>query len=112
VKSFKYQPITFELCGKVKYGTGPKLKTLFQDHVYSPDFLIEVDGKYKKLIDEFKVLDENRIYVDVKGSFNRNQRSFSIDQKWVYQKTGYYIYKLEPKKFFKKFGILEEFKFT
>lgn len=50
--------------------------------------------------------------MDVKGSFNRNQRSFSIDQKWVYQKTGFYIYKLEPKKFFKKFGILDEFMFT
>lgn len=48
----------------------------------------------------------------MKGSFNRNQRSFSIDQKWVYQKYGYYIYKLEPKVFFRKMGILEEFKLT
>ena len=48
----------------------------------------------------------------MKGSFNRNQRSFSIDQKWTWQKEGYYIYKLEPKKFFRKFGILEEFLLT
>lgn len=112
VLDFKYQPCTFVLSDKVKYQSGNKLKTLFQDHVYSPDFLIDVNPKYKSLIDEFKVLENNKIYVDVKGSFNRNQRSFSIDQKWVYQKTGYYIYKLEPKVFFRKFGILEEFKLT
>lgn len=88
------------------------MKVLFQDHQYSPDFLIKVNPKYQTLLDEFKVTFSNQIYVDVKGSFNRNQRSFSIDQKWVYQKTGYYIYKLEPKAFFKKFGILEEFKYT
>ena len=89
-----------------------KERTLFQDHVYSPDFLIEVDPGRIELLEEFKVLDGNSIYVDVKGSFNRNQRSFSIDQKWVWQKTGKYIYKLEPKKFFRKFGILQEFLFT
>jgi len=91
------------------------MKTLFQDHVYSPDFLIEWDPERTILSDEFKLpfgLNHNRIYVDVKGSFNRNQRSFSIDQKWVYQKYGYYIYKLEPKVFFRKMGILEEFKLT
>ena len=112
VKSFVYQPITFTLSEKVTYQIGKKTKVLFQDHVYSPDFLLEIDPKYQNLIDEFKLTFDNKIYIDVKGSFNRNQRSFSIDQKWVYQKTGYYIYKLEPKVFFKKFGIIEEFKFT
>ena len=112
VKNFTYQPTTFVLSEKVQYKQGKKTKTLFQDHVYSPDFLIEVDEKHQNLINEFKLVFDNKIYVDVKGSFNRNQRSFSIDQKWTYQKYGYYIYKLEPKVFFKKFGILEEFKFT
>lgn len=115
VKDFWYQPCTFVLFEKAMYKSGKKEKTLFQDHVYSPDFLIEVNPSFTDLVSEFKVMfgvEGNKIYVDVKGSFNRNQRSFSIDQKWVYQKTGYYIYKLEPKKFFKKFGILDEFKFT
>lgn len=113
VKDFLYQPIVFTLSDKVQYTVGKKTRTLFQDHVYSPDFLIDINPQYTNLLDEFKVVfDGSKIYVDVKGSFNRNQRSFSIDQKWVYQKTGYYIYKLEPKQFFKKFGILEEFKFT
>jgi len=100
------------LSEKEKYTVKGKEKTLFQDHVYSPDFLIRINEKCESLLSEFKVTFDNNIYVDVKGSFNRNQRSFSIDQKWVYQKTGYYIYKLEPKMFFRKFGILEEFKFT
>ena len=26
----------------------------------------------------------NRIYIDVKGSFNRTSRSFSVDRKWLY----------------------------
>ena len=112
VKSFRYQPVTFVLAPKAEYMDGLKKRHLFREHVYSPDFEIEVDPKRKDLVKEFKVLDRNRIYVDVKGSFNRNQRSFSMDQKWVFQKTGYYIYKLEPKKFFRKFGILEEFRFT
>ena len=113
VRSFRYQPCTFVLADKATYQDRNKLKTLFQDHVYSPDFEIEIDPALEDLRREFKVLDNGcRILVDVKGSFNRNQRSFSIDQKWVWQKTGFYIYKLEPKKFFRKFGILEEFRFT
>ena len=115
VQDFQYQPCTFVLSPKVQYQAGKKSRTLFQDHVYSPDFLIQVNPAHQNLIQEFKVpfgQDSNMIYVDVKGSFNRNQRSFSIDQKWVWQKEGFYIYKLEPKVFFKKFGILDEFKFT
>lgn len=115
VRDFFYQPHTFILSKKVTYMSGKKEKTLFQDHVYSPDFLIIWEPEYTKFRDEFKVPfgdEENMVYVDVKGSFNRNQRSFSIDQKWVYQKEKLYIYKLEPKKFFKKFGILDEFRFT
>lgn len=94
------------------YRHGKKERTLFQDHVYSPDFMIRVDPRRQELVDEFKVLSDGCVYVDVKGSFNRNQRSFSIDQKWTYQKYGHYIYKLEPKRFFRKFGILDRFMFT
>lgn len=115
ILKFQYQPCTFTLSEKVTYKHKNKTKTLFQDHVYSPDFEIEWNPKYEIFQEEFKYpfgWHKNNIYVDVKGSFNRNQRSFSIDQKWVFQRYGFYIYKLEPKKFFKKVGILEEFKFT
>ncbi len=65
-------------------------------------------------MDEFKMLKDNRIYVDVKGMFARNDggRSFSLNQKWTYQKYGVYVYKLVPKKFFLKVGIPEELLFT
>jgi hypothetical protein len=61
---------------------------------------------------EFKILFDNKIYIDVKGTFNKTQRSFSIDQKIIYEKFGYYIYKLIPKDFMKKYGIIEEFLYT
>ena len=57
VRDFKYQPITFVLSDRVQYRSGSKMKTLFQDHVYSPDFLIEIDPQCKNLADEFKVMD-------------------------------------------------------
>ena len=115
IYSFEYQPKTFTLSDPVKYKDSKgKEKTLFREHVYSPDFLIEFNiMKYHQFKDEFKVMDNgNRIYIDVKGSFNRTSRSFSVDRKWLYQKYGIYIYELQPKEFFKKFGILEEFKLT
>lgn len=112
VKSFEYQPITFEITKQVKYFDGKKERVLFRPHVYSPDFLIEINPQHEQLKKEFKILFDNKIYVDVKGTFNKTQRSFSIDQKIIYDKFGYYIYKLIPKDFMKKFGILEEFLYT
>lgn len=35
---------------------------------------------------------------------NDGGRSFSINQKWMYQRYKLYVYKLVPKKFFSKFG--------
>lgn len=112
IKSFEYQPITFELTKQVKYNDGKKERVLFRPHVYSPDFLIKINPQYEILKKVFKVLFDNKIYVDVKGTFTKTQRSFSIDQKFVYEKYGYYIYKLIPKEFMKKCGILEEFLYT
>ena len=47
VRVFSYQPCTFVLSEKATYRSGKKEKTLFQDHVYSPDFLIEWDPSRK-----------------------------------------------------------------
>jgi hypothetical protein len=79
VKSFEYQPITFEITKQVKYFDGKKERVLFRPHVYSPDFLIEINPQHEQLKKEFKILFDNKIYVDVKGTFNKTQRSFSID---------------------------------
>lgn len=44
-------------------------------------------------------------YVDTKGLFNRNARSFSTDRKWVWKKYGIYVAEIIPVKFFKTFGV-------
>lgn len=112
---FVYQPTTFQLSDPVKYRDSKgKERSLFREHVYSPDFTIDFDPlKYRNLMDEFKhIHDGKTAYIDVKGGFNRTQRSFTTDRKWVFQKYGIYIYELKPKDFFRKFGILKEFMFT
>lgn len=117
IKGFTYQPCTFKLTDPVKYRDRKgKERCLFREHVYSPDFLININPKYEEFVDEFKKTDiidgYPSIYVDVKGTFNKTERSFSIDQKFVYDKYGFYIYKLIPKNFMKKFGIVEDLKYT
>lgn len=112
VYDFVYQPESFLLAEGVKYrGVDGKTKTLFQDHVYSADFMVSFNPKkYPKLAAEFKISQERAClervdaYIDTKGTFNKNARSFSIDRKWVWQKFGIYICEVVPKKFFQKFG--------
>lgn len=115
ITDFKYQPCSFILSEPIKYiNSKGKQKSLFQEHIYSPDFVINVNPQCNILLDEFKVLKDNQIFVDVKGEFSRNDggRSFSLNQKWMYQKYGLYIYKLIPKKFFLKMGIPDELRYT
>ena len=111
---FEYQPQSFILSDAVKFkDTNNKEKTLFREHIYTPDFKILFNGiKYKNLSTEFKIpltnlSSINEIFIDVKGVFSRNDggRSFSINQKWLYQRFKVYVYKLVPKKFFAKFGV-------
>ena len=111
---FEYQPQSFILSENVKFkDINNKKKTLFREHIYTPDFKILFNGiKYKNLSNEFKIpLNNlslnNEIFIDVKGVFLRNDggRSFSINQKWLYQRFKVYVYKLVPKRFFAKFGL-------
>lgn len=120
INDFQYQPSSFLLSDNVKYiNVFNKSKTLFREHAYSTDFLIKFNpNKYKDLAAEFKVSQDNlscqecSVYIDVKGTFNRNTRSFSTDRKWVWQKFNIYIYELIPVKFFKLFGCPQKCKFT
>lgn len=117
IEDFTYQPKTFELSQPISYTNSKgKSKSRFREHVYSPDFRFTVSKENDWLLDELKYdfgTDGNReVWIDVKGTFNRNARSFSIDQKWVLWKYGIYIHKLIPKIFFKKCGIIDSFKTT
>ena len=124
VADFEYQPKSIQLSPSVKYKeykTG-KMKVLFREHVYTADFILYVDPKKNPdLVDELKIDDPLKkrgnleaFYIDIKGGFmsNGSDRSFPMNQKWVYEKYRIYIHKLVPKDFFMRFGIIEDFKYT
>ena len=112
INDFSYQPDAFTLSDPVKYqDVNNKSRTLFQEHKYTADWVLEfTPGKFKDLAKEFKVpfdqlsCQNYKVYLDSKGTFNRTERSFGYNQKWLYQRFKVYVYKLVPKKFFAKFG--------
>ena len=112
VQDFMYQPRTFVLSEGEQYtDVDGRKRCLFKEHVYSPDFLVAFDPTaQKELAREFKTRADDAAagqcsaWIDTKGLFNPNARSFSIDRKWVWQKFGIYICEVVPKKFFKKMG--------
>ena len=120
INSFTYQPDSFVLFDPVKYkDITNKERTLFQEHKYTADWVLEfTPSAYMSLAKEFKVPYDQlscqnvKVYLDSKGTFNRNERSFGYNQKWMWQKFKVYIYKLIPKKFFAKMGVPEKCKLT
>ena len=120
INDFQYQPPSWQLSEPVKYvDITRKERTLYREHQYSTDFLVTFDAnQQQELAKELKVpysalsSNECSVYIDVKGTFNRNARSFSTDRKWLWQKFKVYIYELIPKKFFEKFGCPEACKLT
>lgn len=122
ISGFQYQSRTFQLFESKNYLTVEgKSRSLFREHVYSPDFILQFSpSKFIDLAKEFKIpqsaLDQSTadVYIDTKGTFARADggRSFSINQKWVYDKFQTYVYKLVPKEFFQKFGVPEACRLT
>ncbi len=112
VKGIHYQPNSFCLSERevVIYTKQLKTKTkkmekfLFRPHIYTPDFYFQAAGKLIKYFVNPCYFESKGVYVDVKGIFNKygDQKQFSINQKWVYQKFGIYIEKVVPEKLFKK----------
>lgn len=114
LNDFSYQPCSFDLSEPVDYvDVYGKTRCLFRDHIYSPDFCFMIDpNRNLDISKEFKIQQNDlsasqlSVYVDVKGTFAGHDggRSFSLNQKWTWQKFGVYVYKLVPKIFFSKFG--------
>lgn len=118
---FQYQPRSFKLFDSINYQTiDGKTRSLFREHVYSPDFILTFQpSKCITLARELKVPKEKLlakvdVYIDVKGTFAKSDggRSFSINQKWVYDKHKIYICKVVPKEFFAICGVPEACRLT
>ena len=114
IQDYEYQPQPIKLFDSVEYVNFDKKKrVLLRDHIYSPDFCIKFIPKASRILCKaFKLslqdsqAESFQVYLDIKGTFQRNDggRAFSINQKWVFQKTGIYIVKVVPKDFFKVCG--------
>jgi hypothetical protein len=122
INSWEYEPKSFTLIDKVKYGWSKQLKTkekhmestLLNDLCYTPDFRIQWSHKgcnspfvwqYKsKRSHAFSILIGEVSYIDVKGTFDRNKSNstFSIIQKVMYDKRGILVEKVVPQKLFEK----------
>lgn len=109
VESFAYQPVAFDLISKKSYSVEVELKTktktvdkhLLHEHIYTADYSFVATEKLKKL--NHKMFSHDDTYlIDVKPSFQRfgGDRSFSINQKLVYDKYQIFINKVIPQKLF------------
>ena len=119
INEFEYQPCTFQLSDPVKYiDVNGKEHSLYQKHVYSPDFLVSFNPNNIMLATEFKIQQSDlsckqvSAFIDIKGMFQKNRRSFTTDRKWVWQKFKIYINEIVPLKFFAKFGVPEKSRLT
>lgn len=119
ILDYEYQPEEFQLTEKVSYipyfnNPKNKSKSLLQSHEYTADFILVFDIKYGELLSQyFKISkdmiadDKIVIYIDIKGTFQKNggARTFSINQKEVYQKYKIYVQKTVPQDLFKVLGV-------
>ncbi len=95
---------------------------------YEPDWAIGIDPKNNKFIDlniiplkktesGHKPYEVNQnggvLVIDVKGGFTKHQsQKFPVIQKWMFEKYGVFVNRIEPKKFFKKFWVPRMAAFT
>ena len=125
-----YQPRTFILFDKETYPVERQMKTkvktierhLLHGHEYEPDFLIRFTPKMIELINSsddpcefggFKMIQAGKdVWIDIKGTHNRTKRSFSIDQKWVYNHFGIFVNEVVPKNLFKATWCPESLRWT
>jgi len=104
VNNYEYQPAPYVLADSIRYvDVEGKQRTLYREHKYSPDFVVELcPSADVALSKEFKIQYSQlscstcSVFIDTKGTFNRNARSFSTDRKWLWQKFRVYIYELIP----------------
>lgn len=115
-----YHPPAFQLSPRqsVKKTVEMKKKSkivdhfLFHPHEYTADFKLTLTEKGKEFLHDkglYHTMNLNEMFVDVKGGFNiyNDDKPFSINQKWVFEKYGIFIHKVIPKKWFAKTWVPE-----
>jgi hypothetical protein len=129
IKKYTYEPNKFILSKAKSYPIKRLLKTkdrvdqlsLLQEHIYTPDFLVEWNkewqNKFYRLIqdeectnkpDFFAITsrqnEEHYTFFEIKPQFDQNNmtRLFIITQKWLYDKYGIYVEKFEVPTMFKR----------
>ncbi len=136
INRYLYESNTFILSNAKSYPhllimkTKTKLteKSLLEEHVYTPDFLIEWNEKYLNRF--FRIINDETCtvkcpflavrstkdgkaytFIEVKGDFDRNNmtRLFKITQKWLYDKYGLYVDLLKLPTLFKRTWVPERF---
>ena len=127
VKTYNYHIRSYPLTPKQTYvhlqslKTKSKevIKTLFQPHEYTPDFIVEFTDKFfntfdKTLLTSIPYVSKNPFVIDIKGQFARNggAREFSINRKLMYHFHNIYVHKVIPEEFFKVTWLPNECKFT
>jgi ribosomal protein S8 len=92
----KTRTVEVQLKTKVK----TKELVLLNKHVYTPDFTIKTTKKFEDMFPNHGLVEstgEPNVYIiDTKGSFAKNDggRSFSINQKWLYETHSIYVNKV------------------
>lgn len=120
VSEWEYQPTPYTLFDEIKDERG---KQFMRSHIYSADFAFKLTEKWDDFANMFKVRyfaghkrdsHDGRVWVDTKGTFimHGGDRSFSINQKWVYQKFGTYVSKVVVDEFFSKVWLPERCRTT
>lgn len=113
IRSFSYQPRTFELAADVTYTETVTLKTktkevtrkLLNGAEYTPDFLFLVEARFLPLLKPALHIPETlAVWIDVKGAWSQfnDDVKFSLLRKWTYDKYLVYVNKVIPVDFFEK----------
>jgi len=128
ITRYMYESNTFKLSDAHKYVYNKKLVTklkptelsLLDEHVYTPDFLIEWNSDFNGIFYRYienegyttkppffavKSLKNGKPYTffEVKGTFDRNNmtRLFRLNQKWLYDKYKLYVHQVTIPDLFK-----------
>ncbi|MCP3924530.1 MAG: hypothetical protein GY714_18305 [Desulfobacterales bacterium] len=117
IEGFRRCQRSYTLSTKQTYTYTEQLKTkvkttekhLLHPHVFTPDFRT-FGGSW--FLD--KKLGGDEHVIDVKGTYSKfhDQKSFSINQKFMYEKYGIYVHVVKPVELFKKTFVPELVRYT